>query len=72
MSQKSVERVIGKFGTQERLAELLRCDQTTVSKWKTTGFIPARRQRQILDAARELGIDLEPNDFFDISGEAAA
>ena len=37
-----------------------------VQGWNDRGFIPARRQQEVLDAARRLGIDLTPADFFDL------
>ena len=39
---------------------------STVQGWKERGVIPARRANEVLDAARSLGIDLEPADFFDL------
>lgn len=59
-----VERIIEKFGSQEAVAKAVGVTQPTVSYWKETGFIPARRQEQLLQAARDKQIDLTEADFF--------
>lgn len=41
-----------------------RIPPSTVQHWAETGHIPASRQDEVLWAARQLGIDLEPRDFF--------
>jgi crotonyl-CoA carboxylase/reductase len=65
MSRQSVERIIRKFGSQQRVAELLGIWQTAVSGWIRRGAIPARRQAELLAVARREGIDLRPEDFFE-------
>jgi transcriptional regulator with XRE-family HTH domain len=67
MSRSSVERVIARFGSQQRVAELLGIWQTAVSGWVRRGAIPARRQEELLAAARREGIALAPHDFFEIA-----
>src|SRR5919206_2465326 len=67
MTKDSVEHIIRKFGSQQRVAELLGIWQTAVSGWVRRGAIPARRQEELLAAAKREGIDLSPADFF---GEA--
>src|SRR5215204_1512968 len=64
MSRNTVENVIRKFGSQQRLAELLGIWQTAVSGWVRRGAIPARRQEELLEIARRDGLDLGPADFF--------
>ncbi len=64
MSREQVERIIRKFGSQQRVAELLGIWQTAVSGWIRRGAIPARRQQELLAIARREGIDLRPEDFF--------
>ncbi len=64
MNKQSVERVIQKFGSQQRVAELLGIWQTAVSGWVRRGAIPARRQQELLRVAAEHGIALSPADFF--------
>ncbi len=64
MSRQNVERIIRKFGSQQRVAELLGIWQTAVSGWIRRGAIPARRQQELLAVARREGIDLRPEDFF--------
>lgn len=56
--------------TQERLAETLGCRQSVIAGWKHRGFIPASQQAKVLAAARSIGVELSPADFFDVSGEA--
>ncbi|HYE49992.1 MAG TPA: hypothetical protein VEB20_10420 [Azospirillaceae bacterium] len=69
MNQAS--HIIDKFGGITPLARRLNKPITTVQKWKTSGFIPARHQQDVLDAAREDGLSLTPADFFDIPAPAA-
>ncbi len=64
MSKVGVERVIGRFGSQQRVAELLGIWQTAVSGWVRRGAIPAKRQEQLLTIAQREGINLAPADFF--------
>jgi len=56
--------IIQKFGGISSMAKALEVPFTTVSNWKRFGEIPSKRQRFILRKARELGIQLEPQDFF--------
>lgn len=65
-----VARIISKFGTQEKLAAALGTRQNVISMWKKRGYVPAQQQPKVLAAARDLGIDLTPDDFFDL-GESA-
>lgn len=58
------ERIIAKFGTQERLAEALGCRQSVIAGWKKRGFVPAQKQSQVLEAAKKSDVDLRPDDFF--------
>ena len=64
MSRDTVENVIRKFGSQQRVAELLGIWQTAVSGWVRRGAIPARRQEELLAIARREGLRLSPADFF--------
>jgi crotonyl-CoA carboxylase/reductase len=64
MSRATVEQIIGRFGSQQRVAELLGIWQTAVSGWVRRGAIPARRQEQLLHIARREGVALSPADFF--------
>ena len=64
MSKTNVERIIAKFGSQQRVAELLGIWQTAVSGWVRRGAIPAKRQEELLTVARREGIGLSPADFF--------
>src|SRR5690606_28325956 len=72
MSRDTVEQIINRFGSQQRVAELLGIWQTAVSGWVRRGAIPARRQAQLLSIARREGIPLSPADFFGLpTGEGA-
>ena len=64
MSRATVEDVISRFGSQQRVAELLGIWQTAVSGWVRRGAIPAKRQEQLLTIAQREGVKLEPEDFF--------
>lgn len=66
MSTEVVERIIKKFGTQERLAEAVQVNQSVVAGWKRRGVVPARQQSEVLKAGQKLGIDITPADFFDM------
>jgi hypothetical protein len=70
MSQ--AERIIKKFGTQERLADALGTNQSVIAGWKRRGFVPVRQQAAVMDAAKRLEIDLQPADFFDLPEREAA
>ena len=73
MSRDTVEQIIGRFGSQQRVAELLGIWQTAVSGWVRRGAIPAKRQAQLLSIAQREGIALSPADFFAVrSGDGAA
>jgi crotonyl-CoA carboxylase/reductase len=64
MSKATVEQVISRFGSQQRVAELLGIWQTAVSGWVRRGAIPTRRQEQLLRIAQREGVSLSPADFF--------
>ena len=60
------EHIIDKFGSMAALAAALgHRHPTTVQGWKQRGFIPARRHQEVLDAAKQHGIELAPDDFFE-------
>lgn len=62
-----VDEIIKKFGTQERLAAAIEppVRQCIISGWKRRGCVPTGQQRKVLAAARKLGIQLGPQDFFE-------
>jgi hypothetical protein len=69
-NQPSVkERVIAKFGGVQRVADAANVSRQAVWQWKER--IPAKHQNDLLVAARARGIDLRPEDFFDMPSEAA-
>lgn len=53
------------FGTQTRLASAAKVGQPVVVHWRKENRIPHDRMRLILKAARDEGIDIGPNDFFE-------
>lgn len=59
-----VERLINKFGTQKRLGQAAGVGQTTVSNWKRLGYVPAKKQQELLASAPSFGVNLCPDDFF--------
>ena len=70
MNKATVEDVISRFGSQQRVAELLGIWQTAVSGWVRRGAIPAKRQEQLLTIAQREGVKLAPEDFFAVPREA--
>jgi crotonyl-CoA carboxylase/reductase len=64
----TVEQIINRFGSQQRVAELLGIWQTAVSGWVRRGAIPTRRQAQLLRIAQREGVNLSPADFFAEAG----
>ncbi len=67
----TVEQMINRFGSQQRVAELLGIWQTAVSGWVRRGAIPTRRQAQLLTIAQREGVNLLPADFFAEAGGCA-
>lgn len=61
----------GKLGGTRKAAALLGLPTSTVQSWKDSGYIPAKQQQPVLDAARANGMALGPEDFFDRPGEAS-
>jgi hypothetical protein len=58
------EHVITKLGGVLATARLLgHRNASTVQGWKERGFIPPKRQAEVLQAARRAGKELEPDDF---------
>ncbi|MEM6477832.1 MAG: hypothetical protein AAF647_02175 [Pseudomonadota bacterium] len=64
--------VIAKFGGVEAVAKILGRSRMSVYRWTHSrakggrgGLVPADFQQPLLDAARELGIQLQPADFFE-------
>jgi hypothetical protein len=70
MTQAS--RIIDKFGGKAAFQEQFKISDSRLYRWLipeakggTGGRIPAKHQQQLLDLAREQGVDLKPDDFFD-------
>lgn len=62
-------RIIKRFGGIRPMASALGVSPSTVQTWSEGGFIPARRQQEVLAAAKDKGVDLSPADFFDAEPE---
>lgn len=70
-----VSRIVEKFGSIAEMARAVGRPHSTVKSWRETGQIPDGRKPDILKAARERGIALDPADFFphtDAGSETAA
>lgn len=71
--------VIEKCGGPQAVADMLGITRNAVDRWKyavesggTGGIIPTRRQRELMEKARERGIELSPSDFFPSDEQDAA
>jgi len=62
----SAERIVTRFGSQARLAELIGSSQTTVAYWVKVGTIPARWHKKIREAAESQGFTVEPAEFVNL------
>jgi hypothetical protein len=62
-SVNGAARVIAKFGGQNALARALATNQSTVQHWAKSGHIPAWRHADILRAASERAIPLDPREL---------
>ena len=58
------EHVIGKLGGVNAAARLLgHRSASTVQGWKQRGYVPANRQKEVLEKAVAAGIDITERDF---------
>ncbi len=55
--------VVQMFGGVRKLARLVGCDPSTISRWQATGRVPSGMQRQVLQLAWEHGLDLTAHDI---------
>lgn len=73
-------RIIDKFGGPEAFQQRFKISDSRLFRWLsptakggTGGRIPPKHHQQLLDIARQEGIDLQPADFFEnTEGEKAA
>jgi hypothetical protein len=63
--------IVSKLGGTRKAAAILKSPPTTVQSWKDTGFIPARRQGEVIQKAKDAGIEITPEDFFFAEAERA-
>lgn len=68
------DAIIRKCGGHNVVADICGVHVTRVYRWTypkerggCDGIIPAKRQAQLLHGARERGIGLAPNDFFEVA-----
>lgn len=59
--------IINKFGGTRKFAAALNLPPSTVQSWKDTGRIPSKHQQAVLDRAREKGLAVSPDDFFEVT-----
>jgi len=59
-----IHHIIEKFGGVRPMARALNLSPMAVQNWKRTGFIPARRQPEVIAAASKVGAEVRPQDFF--------
>ena len=62
----TAQKVIQKFGGVSPLAKALNKPRSSVRNWWDRGIIPAREQNNVLCAAQKEGVDLTPDDFFEL------
>jgi hypothetical protein len=59
----SAEHIIERLGGTRKAAAITGVPPSTVQSWKTAGFIPARRQAEIIAAAKLHGINLTADEM---------
>ena len=66
--------IISKLGGYDIVAHIVGIDRSNVHRWTypkhkggTGGLIPTRHQATLMVKAKELGIDLQPSDFFNLN-----
>jgi len=71
MTHEVATRVIRKLGGPRNVANMLGMTTQAIYKWTwpverggTGGFIPTRRQIELMVAAKQRGIELKKDDFF--------
>lgn len=58
------EHIISLLGGIRRAAEIVGAPPTTVQSWRDSGYVPAKRQQKVREAAQGVGITIKPEDFF--------
>ena len=73
------EALIRKCGGHAAVAEICGVHVTRVYRWTygrdkggSDGCVPTRHQAQLLKGARERGVDLRPEDFFEAAAQPAS
>ena len=65
------QKIIQKFGGVRPMAHALKAPPSTIQSWGETGYIPARRHREVIDAGVIAGVPIGPADFFESEGQVA-
>ena len=66
-----VTHIIDKFGGVRPMAAAIQKPVSTVQSWKVRGSIPDANKPDVLTRARELKLELRPEDFFPAKSDAA-
>lgn len=68
-----IDHLKKRFGTQTRLAEAAGVKQNTMSDRRAANSLTHEQMRRILKVAPEMGVEVQPADFFpEIHPEAAS
>lgn len=72
------QKIIDKCGGVTAVAEMVGVHVSRVHRWTyprerggTDGLIPTKQQQILLEAARAVGVDLQPADFFDAPDDSS-
>lgn len=67
--EKPARTVIQRLGGIRKAARIIGAPASTVQRWYESGYIPSRRQAEVMAAARRAEIELSAADF--VEGAAA-
>lgn len=57
------ETIVARFGSQSELARALDVKQSTVQYWTTTGKVPVKWHKKIIEAGKAIGLHISPVEF---------
>src|SRR4051812_33167502 len=63
----AAQRVVDRFGSQSKLAEVLGTRQSTVNHWVKTGNIPPKWHSKILTAASTAGVAMSAEELVNVA-----
>lgn len=55
-----IDSLISRFGSQSELARLLQSKQSTIQYWSSTGRIPAKWHKKIIEVGKQIGLNIDP------------